>query len=397
MGKTRAEIQKEYRERKKKNPNYVESERQRAKKIRDRIKKIATSETKKNLRAQTLQRVHKFRELNAKSKVSSAFKSTQSKGKALKKVKHSLPKSVEKTRSILAHLMRDHGSSILRPPQPEPHFNRIPEFIIEKVQSFFRSDVISYVSSETKHRKSKENAGVEIRIMVLTIREAYDVFRQENKNIKMSLTTFQKFKPTEVKYMHTTSHHVCLCSVHENHRFKLESLYHVDKSILSALESLQSLENFLLCSPPTDNCYLYKCTKCKDKHSLVSNLLNQIDEDKLNAKTAWYEWKSSDQKGFKQVVKETCEGTVTELFKVFIDCCEKYFKHVYIQRASIEKFESTKSTALKENSTTVVFQIDWAENFRCFHQDSTQGGHYGYNMVRFSLYYQRTFVFSYLN
>lgn len=378
MAKSRAEIQKAYRERKKSDPNYMESDRKRAAEKRKRFKENATPEMLEVHKREAYERVKKFRASRRNAEQISTFKSVQSKGKALKKVQRALPRNLMRRREIVSALL---GSESHLPPS-QTIINQVPPPVAESAKKFYYSDEISFISSETKHRRSKRNSDVQVRIMTLTLREAYAAFCQGHPNFRMSLTTFYHLKPPEVKYMSAISHNVCLCSVHENFRFKVDALYHVDTTIFISCSSLQNLEVFLLCDTPNDDCFLSKCTNC-ERGSKLRHLVAQLDEEKLAQTLSWYVWKTAEKKEFKQVVKETMEGTIMDLVDLILASCEKFFKHIYIQRAAIDKFEKTKEEATKPDSSTLAFQIDFAENYRCFHQGSTQGGHYGYNLVIF--------------
>lgn len=182
--------------------------------------------------------------------------------------------------------------------------------------------------------------------------------------------------------MKDTRANVCVCSHHENFRFKIESLYFLDKDAFIEFQNLQKFESFLVCDQSTNDCYLSKCLQCKNRPKIV-NLIRTLNDDQKLSNVSWFVWKLTDKNGFKQVIKVGQEGTVEELLYTIIEASQLYLNHIYVQRAHVKKFNEDKKAALKENSEIAVLQGDWAENFRCFEQNATQAGHYGYSLVMF--------------
>lgn len=180
--------------------------------------------------------------------------------------------------------------------------------------------------------------------------------------------------------MKQTPYNVCLCSQHENFKFKIQRIYEADPIVFVDFKSLSTVEKLIICEKPKDECYLSKCKSCSKRHKLRT-LLQQLSEEQKLSVITWFEWKTISNSGFKQVSKVSNESTLSELYDIFLYVCDAFLLHLYVQRTHTEKFKHDKQQALHEDSTTAVLQIDFAENFKCFEQNATQGGHYGYNMV----------------
>lgn len=381
-----ADRQKKYREKKKDDPVFRDKERKRYAEIRLRQKENQTEEEKQMLREKTKMRVRKYREQKKADARDSEYKSVQSRGKAVAKVVKQLPKDKAKRIEVLSIINEQTIGIPLSPTPPLPTQNPALPNITKTIQDFYRSDTVSQVSSETKHRRSKKRQDQEIRILTLTVMEAHAVFRDEYPNLQCSLSVFFKLRPETVLLMKQASYNVCLCSQHENFKFKVQAMNQVDPNIFGALKSLSTIESVLICDPPGDDCYLSKCRICSEREKL-STLYNQLSEDKKNSLITWYEWKAGITSGFKQVSKMQNESSVTELFDIIVASTIQFLLHIYIQRTHIEKFKNDKEQALQHDSSMAVLQIDFAENYRCFEQNATQGGHFGYKLVTFLLVY----------
>ena len=52
--------------------------------------------------------------------------------------------------------------------------------------------------------------------MLMSLREAHSKFRESHANTKIELAKFCELRPKNVKLFDLISHHVCVCSYHEN-------------------------------------------------------------------------------------------------------------------------------------------------------------------------------------
>ena len=47
--------------------------------------------------------------------------------------------------------------------------------------------------------------------MLMSLREAYNKFKEENPSLKVGLTRFYELRPTHVKLLDQIPHQVCVC------------------------------------------------------------------------------------------------------------------------------------------------------------------------------------------
>ncbi|CAF5219604.1 unnamed protein product, partial [Rotaria magnacalcarata] len=79
------------------------------------------------------------------------------------------------------------------------------------------------------------------RILLYTIREAYELFLAENPGISLGRTVFADVRPKYVVVKSSMAHRVCVCIYHENVNLLLNSLCkHVNGSVCSDLHSFTS-------------------------------------------------------------------------------------------------------------------------------------------------------------
>ena len=223
MAKTNAERMKKYREKLKNNK--VKYEEMKAK-ARVRNNSIRTKLTKASLakfREENKIRQRKFRENKKKSLIdkssSRSFKSRQSFGKTLKKVNSSLPKCDSKKNVIIQHLAQDVGLI------PKPTHKRIALQLGDKLKNevrnfYLRDDILYQLPGKKDTIVVKEDDGSKItyqkRILFNNLRENYELFKEENKNVSLSRSSFAELKPPFVLSKAALAHRNCLCVYHEN-------------------------------------------------------------------------------------------------------------------------------------------------------------------------------------
>lgn len=140
------------------------------------------------------------------------------------------------------------------------------------------------------------------------------------------------------------------------------------------------MENILVCEIRSDKCYLSLCGNCRTRPNLRL-LLDSLSQEQKNKTISFFEWKAVENAGFKQICKTSRDCKVSEMFDMLLLACDLYLKHIYIQRSHTQKFKDDKEIALKPDASVAFLQMDYAENFKCFEQNATQGGHYGYHSV----------------
>jgi len=93
------------------------------------------------------------------------------------------------------------------------------------------------------------------------LRENYELFKEENKNVALSRSSFAELQPPFVVPKAALVHRNYLCLYHENVCLLLKSLNnYVDGKFCS---SLQIFTDSLVCSTNNEECMFSSCVLCK--------------------------------------------------------------------------------------------------------------------------------------
>lgn len=183
---------------------FVKKKKKRMVEYRRKCKEHESLESKELSRVKTLERVRKHRQ-KIYDLSRTGFKCVQSRAKAVAKVMRSLPKSPGKQTEVLSIITETTTGLPVSPVPQIPPQTQSSTTIKDIIENFYRSDAVSQVSSETKHRRSKQHQDKEIRVMTLTIMEAYAAFCNEHPKIKCSDSVFRKLRPETVFFNETNS------------------------------------------------------------------------------------------------------------------------------------------------------------------------------------------------
>jgi hypothetical protein len=379
MAKTNAERQKLYRVNLSKDTLKAEETKKKAR-LRDNTRR-------KNLDAKSLEKL-RLRQKNASKNYrdklkgkrlnnnqSSTYKSRQTLGKAVQRTLKSLPKNPHRRHHVVHHIAQ---LLDVIPKSIDKHKREQRSISIESKKSvtqFYNRDDISYQMPGkrdciTVDDDNGQRITLQKRILLFSIREAYQLFLAENKhaNVSLSATSFSELRPIHVLVQSSMSHRNCLCSYHENVNLLLKSLSkHIN---CVSLNSLQAFSSTLVCNEENERCMFSHCSICSNYFNLKIKK-NIIDPNK---RIQWYQWTLTH--GFSK--KEEFNGSVNECVAVLKEKVESFLYHVFIKRQQSAYFESLK---LNLNNDTICIQVDFSENFHIDVQDAVQSSFYSKDSV----------------
>ena len=122
------------------------------------------------------------------------YRSRQALGKAMKRLKHSLPSSPRKQLFVVEKLARSVGVPVC---SSKKSISAQSEESREVVHSFYRTDDISWqapgrkdriIIRETTEKGKRIKTTQQVRYMMMSLREAYNSFKEQHPTIKMSLS-----------------------------------------------------------------------------------------------------------------------------------------------------------------------------------------------------------------
>ena len=152
----------------------------------------------------------------------SAYKNKASYGKAVARVKKNLPESPRKKRAVIKHLAFEQLK--IKPfTSKKRQFdlnNRRSTEAEQSVLEFYERDDISRQAPGKRDVLKVKINGSKIekqkRHLNMSIREAYNLWKEENKNVKLGKSTFATLRPQHVLPTSKLPRNVCVCRYHEN-------------------------------------------------------------------------------------------------------------------------------------------------------------------------------------
>ncbi|KAI5696363.1 hypothetical protein M8J76_010205 [Diaphorina citri] len=259
-----------------------------------------------------------------------SYKNLQTFGKAVKKIKGTLPNSPRKKEAVIKKVVTD----ILGPNVLVQKLQKKPSHILSeehkaKVKEFYCQDDISCQAPGIKDTislrsdKDKPKNKVQKRYMIITIGEAFELFKLSYPDIKIGKTAFFNLRPPQVLPSAHTPHNVCICKYHYNFISIVESL---SKTIECFPKTHRTLLNLVCCSTTNEDCMFGlfgTCEKCKD----LAAAFPDIEEQYNTAHTSWKQW--VEEKG-RPILKEV-KGTVQEALFDLKKKIPQFKKHSFIK------------------------------------------------------------------
>ena len=228
--KSSKENQKAYRERTKSNRVKYEEEKQkdreRMKRVREKNKTLPKVEKERRL---SLQR-ERMRKLRAKKRVfeinndSSAYATKQALGKAIHRSERNLPLNLARMKEVINALYAKFDCDGVPPPKRMSETSEDEKLVV----AFYQQQDISQATAVRKEyvivRKDREKFQIQKRYLLYTIKEAHQIFRQDNPGINIGLSKFSSLRPANVVTIQDIPHETCLCKTHENMAFLLKEI-----------------------------------------------------------------------------------------------------------------------------------------------------------------------------
>lgn len=288
-----------------------------------------------------------------------------------------MPDSPRKRQAILKTIVADEFPQIIPNTIPKNATGKqLSEETKEKVKLFFlqdehsqpmpgKRDVLSIKDEVTGIRTVHQK-----RCMFMTVGEAYNLFKQENKDCSIKKSKFYELRPKYVLPVSEMPHNVCVCKYHINMDFLVKSLHNIEKSFPN---NGKILVDMLVCSSNSEICMKNKCDNCIT-NNLSTGLKNLFKQDQMTIDISWKQWTDSEEKLKLVEVKGSVHDCIKEIEKQFI-----YYKwHLFIKRSQAAYFEETKDK-LKDGEA--VLQVDFAENFTATSQDEIQSAHWVHQQI----------------
>lgn len=293
------------------------------------------------------------------NEIGTSFKSPQSFGKTVRKVKKSLPQSPSKVPHVIAKVVDGMSPRKRRAVRQvcdqsakrrkldganrKRRSDALSDVEVKEIEEFFLRDDISRICPGRKEFVSvKTPTGREQkqkRLLLLNVTEAYEIFIQESQ-VKVGLSKFASLIPQQVVPMSLHDQEVCMYKYHENIELLLDGLH----SILPGVpKTAEDLLNTTVCNPNDMKCMARECAACKVEKP-VEELFEGCDE---NLPVFYYQWNISDEG---RVQKEQIYCTAANAKEDLKARLQPFGRHVYNIRQQFEELKYLKDnlTFLKE-------------------------------------------------
>ena len=352
--------------------------RKRRKRMSDKMKPIAEQEAHK---AAERVRIRNYRINKKKAEqaavpqtyhTESPYQSKQSTGKALKRVAKSLPCSPRKRRFVLAKMAQEMGLQVKG--MHNKSYGGMTAESIDTVKAFYEKNEISWqapgrkdriVTREVLTNGEMSKKTVQVRYMLMSLKEAYHCFREEFKDISIGLSKFSEIRPAHIKLFNQIPHNVCVCEYHENIRLILSVLEcHTDLS-----SKFDELVKQVTCNDSCKDCIYRRCDECRD---YLEAFKPSPDEGEILTK--YQQWQTLDKKP----EKVTITATIHDIFDALRAQLNDFLVHRFIKRNQAAHFAQLIAGC---DGCSVVLQVDFSENATLLQQDEIQSAHWTHKQV----------------
>ena len=312
---------------------------------------------------------------------SSPYTCSQTLGKAIKKVKCSLPNSPRKQFAIVSKIAKELKITTDSASTHKAHdSNGKKDHVKEMVTAFYNRDDISRMAPGVRdcitiRDENNQKIQLQKRHLMYSLMEAHKMFIDEHIGVKVGKSKFAQLRPVNVMLTGSMPHDVCLCRYHDNIKLLCDAINKIVRNFPTYNSNF--VKNFV-CSNESDKCMLGLCSKCP---KWLDNFQSNVDCTEI---TTWYQWQLVDKiddsvhSAGKRMNKVLNEGVASKMFDSLREQIPPFLNHVFIKHQQAKTFQH-----LKENMAYghVVVQMDFSENYTCVHQDEIQSAHWHQQQV----------------
>ena len=254
---------------------------------------------------------------------------------------------------------------------------------MSSVREFFVRDDNSTASAGKRETRTLKKDKRQKRYLCDTMTNLFEKFKSEHPKMKISYTSFTRFRPFFVVPPNVHQRDTVKCKTHANVELKAAKLHQV-----GALKSadLTKLITMAVCSPKTRECMYGCCNTCKDSVSKVFN-----DDKSTDEQITYAEWTTSLEKRnttkgeitvnvTKKAEKTT---TISDLCKLFKNSFKDLLCHEYRIYHQFQEIRLLKDS-LQEHEC--VLQCDFSENYLGKAATEIQSMHFGASRPQMSLH-----------
>ena len=280
------------------------------------------------------------------------------------RTKQALPKSPNKRRTIVEQLGAEYGLFTAK----ETHRLHFTPEEIETVKVFYEREDISVISPGRKDCMKIDREKVQKRYLVMNLKELHQLYCEESASKTIKLSKFCELRPPYILTCKDTPLETCGCINHSNFTYLCAALA---SKIPFPLYCNKWLENYVLCKPPTYQCWIMKCSLCCDSKLLKVSLPENGDMDTL---ITYNWWIKEDHRCVLSQHKKNIKG----IFKHFRDYLLEFTEHRLTKKHQSEQYRSQKENLEPDQ---ILIHFDYSQNYTCGYQDAVQAAYWSQSTI----------------
>lgn len=265
------------------------------------------------------------------------------------------------------------------------HGNSLDTETKEMIEIFLTRDDNSRMTTGKKQTVTKNKDKRQKRLLLDSLINLHEKFSAENPRNNISYATFTRHRPFWVRQATAKDRDTCLCKKHENLQLAADKLHQ-----LGALKTknIEEILKQVCCNVDNLNCMFRECELCVGKRVDFEEKSLLKDESII----VWSEWafekqeyeKDGQQKSTKVMRKTVKRGTLKELKTKFCQSVRgELGRHVYIIRHQFRAYKHLKETV---DVNEAVVHVDFSENYACKHAEEIQSAYFGASNRQASLH-----------
>ena len=187
-----------------------------------------------------------------------------------------------------------------------------------------------------------------------SLKETHALFQTEHPQFRIGISSFTILQLPQVMLSSQTPSSVCTCIYYQNTIIVIDALhsYVPEISIYS-----KDFPAFCLIAPDTVSCWYDECHHNDCGFEYVYPF--PADDDLKTKGAKWLKWEKVNG----QTAKNEQSGTLFELYQHTETIIKSFILPCFEKRKQAESYKTDKAAAQSTNSTVMMLQMDYAENY----------------------------------
>lgn len=248
----------------------------------------------------------------------------------------------------------------------------------ESVRSFLERDDNSRLKADKQATITRKGVKKQVRLLSDDLKTLHKKFQLEGNKMSYSLfcdlRPFWTIRPTE------KDRNTCLCKIHANLSFKINTSYAAD---MITSKDPNVLMKYIVCDAHNKQCMYRECGDCGARKLPVEHVSGE--------QLTWNEWtnkriereKDGKSKAVTMTVKEKKQGTKETLRDELDQELQRACRHYFNIR---HQYQTMRLLKEKMSHEEVMLHVDFSENYNTKYESEIQSMHFGASRRQISLH-----------